>query len=545
MAIFSFTKFSSGIKDYFSAKPIAKKEVLAHIPSNFYGPVISYVFDGEKNLGEIGPARAYKIDFATLRARSWQARLDSEIAKTVIEKFALWVVGSGLKLQSEPLKLILESEGYPSDANSIQKFSNMVESLFHLYSSSKCADYAGMNTLNQIEKIAFINAIISGDVLVILRYVKGEVKVQLIDGANVVSPNFGSSQALPNGNRIVNGIEISPEGRHIAYYVRKPNNLLATERVEAIGKKTGKVMAYMVYGDRYRLNDQRGIPIIVTVLETLSKLERYKEATVGAAEEAAKIVYQVVHKEYSTGENPMLNQATKALNVDNNLKPGQNPIDVSGKELADNVAATTNKMTYNLPIGSELKSLTSEKELYFKDFYQTLAKVVCATVGIPYGVAFSDYDGSYSASRAEIMDWKHICTSNREYFSSQFVSPIYVLWLDTKVLENKIQAPGYDPMNNESIINQAYQCARWTGPNVPHIDPLKEVKAVREKLGTAGRHLPLTTMEAAIEELGGGDSDEVMSQFAEELKEAEALGIEDENSKNEEPNETETPEKDS
>ena len=73
---------------------------------------------------------------------------------------------------------------------------------------------------------------------------------------------------------------------------------------------------------------------------------------------------------------------------------------------------------------------------------------------------------------------------------------------------------------------EAYSNARFTGPLFPHIDPLKEVKAEREKLGTLAAHIPLTTVEAATEFLMSGDSDSNAYQFAEELKQAKELGLE-------------------
>ena len=44
-------------------------------------------FDGEKNLGEIGPAREYVLDYTALRVRSWQSYLESEITQTTINRF--------------------------------------------------------------------------------------------------------------------------------------------------------------------------------------------------------------------------------------------------------------------------------------------------------------------------------------------------------------------------------------------------------------------------------------------------------------------------
>ena len=70
------------------------------------------VFDGEKNLGEIGQLTNYHVDYYGLRTRSWKAYLDSDIAQTVIKKYTKWVVGAGLKLQAEPNKMVLMQEGY-------------------------------------------------------------------------------------------------------------------------------------------------------------------------------------------------------------------------------------------------------------------------------------------------------------------------------------------------------------------------------------------------------------------------------------------------
>src|SRR3990167_7138549 len=104
---------------------------------------------------------------------------------------------------------------------------------------------------------------------------------------------------------------------------------------------------------------------------------------------------------------------------------------------------------------------------------------------------------------------------------------MYDFWLNTEVLKNKVQAPGFltAVIKKDEFILSAYTSARFVGPGVPHIDPLKEVKAEREKLGTLGASLPLTTLEDATESLFGGDSDSNMEQFSAELKMAKDLEI--------------------
>lgn len=491
-----------------------------------YRTIFTVNYDGEKNMGEMGPIRDYRPDYLALRARSWQAYLDSDIAQTIIKKYNKWVIGAGLKLQAEPVKKVLESEGIKFDT---EKFNEVVEARFGVYAKSVDADFAGMKNLHRIAKRTHINAIVGGDVLVILRYIDDSVKVQLVDGAHVVPPITGNdfyNQARENGNRIQHGIELSPTGKHVAYYVKKPGQLLyEVERIPARSTDSGLTVAFLVYGLEYRLDNHRGLPLISAVMEEIKKLDRYKDASVGKAEEVAKVAYQVVHQLGSTGENPLAKNLAKALNAD--AAGDDVPRDIQGKQLADTVAVTTNKQAFNNPIGSEIKTLTNQGEIGFKDFFTVNRDGVCSAIGIPPEVAMSIYNSNFSASRAALKDWEHTLGVDRTEFSADFYQHVYNFFLDIEILRNKVQAPGYllARLRGNSFVLSAYRTARFVGASVPHIDPLKEVNAERAKLGPAGAMIPLTTVEAATESLNGGDSDQNIEQFAEEMKQAKKLGV--------------------
>ena len=92
-------------------------------------------------------------------------------------------------------------------------------------------------------------------------------------------------------------------------------------------------------------------------------------------------------------------------------------------------------------------------------------------------------------------------------------------------MKNKVQAPGYlvARARKDLMIIESYQCARFVGANVPHIDPVKEVEAERMKLGPGLAHAPLTTLEASTEALNGGDYDTNVEQAKTELELAEDL----------------------
>jgi capsid protein len=203
------------------------------------------------------------------------------------------------------------------------------------------------------------------------------------------------------------------------------------------------------------------------------------------------------------------------------------PLDSFSNALADKITVTTEKQAFNMPIGAHLKSLESKNELYFKDFYSTNIMLFCAAAQIPYEVAMAKYDSNYSASRGAIKDWEHKLNVRRANFAFQFMQPVYDFWLEVRILQRKIYAPGYlkARIKNDRMLLEAFRNARFVGTPVPHIDPVKEVEAERLKLGDAGASIPLTTVEAATESLNGGDSTANIEQFAEELKTSKKLGI--------------------
>jgi capsid protein len=181
--------------------------------------------------------------------------------------------------------------------------------------------------------------------------------------------------------------------------------------------------------------------------------------------------------------------------------------------------------------GSKIEPLNhGNGKLSFKEFYQTNANVICASIGIPPNVAFSIYNDSFSASRTATKDWEHTISFERDDVTNQFYAPIYAFFLHIQIIEGLVNLPGYlaAHKNDNYLVLEAYRNSRFTGPMFPHIDPLKEVKAERAKLGKLAVNMPLTTLEKSTETLYGGDSRANMEQFGREMQEAIDNGIEEE-----------------
>lgn len=479
-------------------------------------------FNGEKNDGALGPILNLVPDYYGFAQRAWTVYGTSDIGKTVIDKYTTWVIDQGLSLKANPAKLVLESEGISMDSVSREKFNDIVEARFGVWSKSNHSSYSGEKNLKQIAKDAFLNAKIGGDVLTVLRYVNGTVKVQLIDGRRICSP--GNIAEIGDGNIVTNGIEMTPEGTHVKYWIRgKAGEPTAIPAMSDTGLRT----AFLVKGSKWTLDFHRGLPVIAVVMEAITKLDRYKEAVVANAEEIAKVVMQFVHGVRSQGEDPL---SAKGVVARLQRGPGQQtlPVDEFSEQLSKKVSSTLQKMVINMPVDSEIKTVPASSAIRdFDKFHTAVVHIICAAVGIPPNVAQSLYTDSYSASRAATKDWDHTIDVERDDFTDQFYMHIYRFWLFTEIMNGKVNAPGFIKAfaSNNFMVTDSYTSARFTGPHFPHVDPLTEVEAERLKLGSTGGAIPLGTVEQATENLGGGDSDSNMEQFAEEKKKAEKLGL--------------------
>lgn len=502
----------------------------------FYRP-----FDGEKNLGGIGPINKYWLDHDSLRLRAWQLMLESEVVQIGVQRYVMWLIGGGLKLRAEPDAPTLKKFGINLDT---QAFCEEVESLWKLYAWNEVSDNAGMETLHAKIYEAEINAIAGGDCLFIINISDDGLPVcEIKDGGHVRTPLFGTWSGIQTtnpktGNVIRHGIEIDEKGQHVAFYVRKGNNYANTlademnyERIPARDESTGVIRAFMYYGLRYRLDDIRGIPLIAVCMETTKQLEMYKEATVTGAVEKAKIALVVEHELNATGTNPfdgILTKASGGMFADI-------PADSNGQTFQNQVAGTTGRTAINLAPGGKLVTIEGKQEIHFGEFYDTNLTVIFAALGIPKEVALMLFGSNYSASRASIKDWEHTLKVKRIKNVSPAYRHMYNIFLVTQVMQNSIKAPGYlqalfgqyQPAIKNTWVKLAYQNAKWLGDNPPNIDEKKEMDAIRLKLGEGSKHLPIITPEDAVEEAGGnGDWRHIAQQYQDDMEYADKIGIE-------------------
>ncbi|MCK5617535.1 phage portal protein, partial [Candidatus Pacearchaeota archaeon] len=259
------------------------------IEASFYGQeysVIEEIFDGEKTQGELGAPLSYVPSYTSLSYRSWQAYTESDLAQIIVKAHVNWVVGSGLKLQSEPIDYVIEQEGFTFDK---AKFIKDAEFRFRLFAKTNDSVFNRMMNFNKQQRIKYLNAAVGGDILCIDRVGEnGLPNRQIIDGIFVQTPGMDKiEEARSRGNEIIHGVEVDKDRRHVRFYIINKKGEFT--EVEARGKESGREVAFLFYGSDYRIDSVRGMPLLSAVLEKMKKLDRYNEAIVGGAEERAKV----------------------------------------------------------------------------------------------------------------------------------------------------------------------------------------------------------------------------------------------------------------
>lgn len=464
-----------------------------------------HLFNGEKTKGTLGAPIDVYPDYYAAQQRAWELQLTNSYAKLIIDKWSNWTIGKGLRFNATP---------YENGAFNSDSFIETVEHRFRTYLDSRYSGYDSMESIQEKAKIVHKNCNVSGDALCVLRIENGKPKLKLIDGSLVITP----LKYTTKGNRIIDGVEIDAKGRHAAYWVASDSG--EVKRIKAYDPRTGLRYAFMVYGTKFRISETRGYPLLLQDFEKLKMLDRYVEATVQNAEATAKLLYSVEHDNSSTGEDPFGSIGDKASSLSGKKNEDSiSDIYLTGEQACGKVARVTGATALNLPVGAKLNVTKPEAEALMPDFLESNLKTICAAAGIPFEVALSIYGSNYSASRASIKDWEHNLKLDRNDFTVQFYKPIYEMFLYLESLAGLVPATGLlTAYSKRDIITiESIQKATFTGENIASIDPLKEVKAVREALGEPeGQKSPLMTYEDGSQQISNSDFAEVQKQVTRE-----------------------------
>lgn len=485
------TLYNTGVKGYGQAGASTTKRALKALNSVLSG----------------SPREDIDENNYTLRQRGRMLTMSAPIATSAVKTSRTNTIGLGLKLNPRPDKEIL---GLTSEQ--AKEWQKRVKAEFNLWASKKRnCDSTGMNDFYEMQQLCFYSWLSSGDVLV-LRKVKEvkncpySLKLHVIEADRCSTPGEDLGYNLSftegkagNGNRIYDGVEVDSDGAVVAYHIRNtyPYQMTVEEtdwqRVEAYGSETGLPNVLHIMNSE-RPDQYRGVTYLAPVIEQILQLRRYTESELMAAL-VESFFTAFIKTEADTDETGM------PFNEIGNGQPGSDEAsyDPNEYELGPGVVNVMNP-------GEDVTFAEPKRPASgFENFFKAVCKQCGAALEIPADLLMKEFNASYSASRAALMEaWKSF-KMYRQWFITGFCKPVYEIWLSEAVARGRINAPGFF---DDPLIREAWLGSEWIGPSQGQLDPVKEVNA--EIL--AVQH-GFTTHEAATARLNGSDWDSNMDQL--------------------------------
>lgn len=448
------------------------------------------IYDGGKFPGGFGPTQLFNVDYWTLRKRSNQLFTENLYARGLVQRLVTNEINTGLTPEAYPDAQILEqSEDY------LNKWSEEVENRFHLWGKNpKLCDFKNKDTFGALQRAARTEALISGDILVIVRQSpKTHLPlIELISGEKVRTPLGGENGAyLRSGNKIKHGVELNKKGREVAYWVSE--NYEKSTRIPAWGEKSHRRTAWLVFGTPKRLDAIRGQPLLSLVLQSMKELDRYRDSAQRKAVLNSMLAMFIKKTEDKMGTLPISGAAVRRDQV------------VASDETSDRKYNIANMIPgiilEELQVGEEPVGFNSAgTDVNFKSFEDAILRTVAWANEIPPEILFLAFQNNYSASQAAINEFKIYLNKIWADWGETFCTPIYTEWLLSEILLKKIEAKGLleawrDPMKYD--IFGAWTSVEWYGSIKPSTDMLKQAKGskmlIDEGWSTNAREARITT----------------------------------------------------
>lgn len=426
-------------------------------------------FNGDKFFDGFGATNVQITDYWTLRARSEQLFNENIYARGLIRRLVTNVVHTGLSPAPCPLGNILGlGEEY------INEWSELVSQRFALWANNPLlCDNREINTFSELQIAAYQEALVSGDVLVIVRQspVTHLPKIDLISGGMIRTP-FGSKINLRKGNRIIHGVEIDSRGRHVAYWV--DNEEIGSKRIPAYGEKSGRRIAWLLYGGDKRLHQVRGQPILSLALQSLKEIDRYRDSAQRKAVVNSIIAMFVTKSEdrpSSMGVGLASNQSSTALVQDGSCNSRAFNISSYSPGHCVEVLEQGENIVFSGGDGTDIN---------FGEFEKTILQPIGWCYETPPEILLMSFSSNYSASQAAIQEHKTFLKKMWRLLSYGFCNHIYNEFLISESLLGKIDMPGFKGSwkgcKNYDIFG-AWTQVDWNGTVKPSTDMLKQVKA--------------------------------------------------------------------
>jgi lambda family phage portal protein len=449
-----------------------------------------------------------------LRERARDLHMGSDVVAAAHKGLRTNIVGTGLRLNPA-----FDSKFLGLDEKTAEELRSSIQREWSLWAETTKCDAAGLNDFYELQALAFLSMLMSGDVFALMpskprKWSVYDLKINLVEADRCSTP---STEISNNSSKIQSGVEVDDDGMVCAYHFSNHHPGATRHRgvegnkwvkVKKYGELTGRVNVIHLF-EAERPGQRRGIPIIAPIIESLKQLEQYTNAELAAAVITSMYTVFITTPAESENGDPFEDVGMESPDTD---------------DLDDTPGATGDEI--KLGQGAIMRTDPGEDVKFadptrpnpnYEAFVRALLKQMAAALELPYEILTKQFTSSYSASRGALLEAWKMYRMRRSWLSKTFCQPIYEEWFVEAVTKGRINAPG---IFDDPAIFAAYTRAEWHGPSQGLLDPTKEVNAAVTRIQNN-----MSTAERETAELNGGSWEQNVQQRAYELSRLKELGL--------------------
>jgi len=322
----------------------------------------------------------------------------------------------------------------------------LLASVFNRWAEKADAD--GVTDFSGLQAAATTGLVVDGEAFFHILPTPEGLRLRLIPAEMV---DASHTWELPNGNRVIAGIEFDNAGNRLAYWVSpvRPTDIYVNYAPPIRVPVTEILHLFRPLG----AGQVRGISWLASVLERLLELDQLEDALlVGAKVAAMHAGFLVDQNGTATGDNPYSDGKQSGSILESGLEPG------------------TLKF---LPPGWDVKFSSPQQAAETIGFAQLQLRAVAAGLGLPEHLLTGDLRGAnYSSLRAGLVAFRQRLEQIQYHIIiPQVMRPVWERVIAFEVLRGTLAAPDFESNAAD------YFAAEWYPPAQPWVDPLKDQQA--------------------------------------------------------------------
>jgi len=351
------------------------------------------------------------------------------------------------------------------------------------WANSTTCDADGRHDFAGLQKLVMRSVVEAGEVLIRRRFRLPQDNLPLPLQLQVLEPDFLDTskhgQTLPNGGRLVYGIEFDPIGRRSAYWLfpDHPGNSgwpsVASQRVPA--------EAILHIFKPTRPGAARGVTWFATSLLRFKDFDEFEDATLMKQKIAACLA--VITSDVDGSGTPLGTRDDATTPEIDMLEPG---------------------MILNVPAGRTVQVVSPPTVRDYADYSKTVLHGIAGGLGVTYEDLTGDYSQvNFSSARMARLDhYDHVNDWRWRLMIPQFCDPVWG-WA----------------MQAAAVMGVTPVAARWSAPPMAMIEPDKEGLAYQRNIRTG-----IMTLSEAIRERGY-DPDDLLAEMKADNAKLDAMGL--------------------